>query len=136
MGIEALAEFIAETVERGKVVEAGIGFQLKVALRLKGLGYDVLAVDWNGKAVENARKAGINAVRDDIFSPNLELYRGAKAVYSIRPTPEIVAPILSLGEALKVPVYTLPLSGDPRAMGTRLVNFKGLAIYVYNPRRK
>ncbi|WP_297507645.1 UPF0146 family protein [Thermococcus sp.] len=136
MGIEGLADFIAETVERGKIVEAGIGFQLKVALRLKELGYDVLAVDWNEKVIENARKAGINAVRDDLFKPKLELYQGAKAVYSVRPTPEIVVPILRLGEALKVPVYILPFSGDPRVRGTRLVNFRGLAIYVYNPKRK
>ncbi|WP_456365014.1 UPF0146 family protein [Thermococcus sp.] len=136
MGVEGLAEFIAETVGRGKVVEAGIGFHLKVALRLKELGYDVLAVDWNEKAIENAKKAGINAVRDDLFRPRLELYRGAKVVYSVRPTPEIVAPILRLGKGLKVPVYILPLSGDPRVRGTRLVNFRGLAIYVYNPKRK
>ncbi|WP_297490002.1 UPF0146 family protein [Thermococcus sp.] len=136
MGIEALAEFIAETVERGKIVEAGIGFHLKVALRLKELGYDVLAVDWNEKAVENARKAGINAIRDNLFRPKLGLYLGAKAVYSVRPTPEMLAPILRLGGALKVPVYILPLSGDPRARGTTLVNFRGLAIYVYNPKRK
>ncbi|WP_297497494.1 UPF0146 family protein [Thermococcus sp.] len=136
MGIERLADFIAETVERGKIVETGIGFQLKVALRLKELGYEVLAVDWNERAVENARKVGINAVKDDLFRPKLELYRGAKAIYSIRPTPEIIAPILRLGEDLKVPVCILSLSGDPRARGTRLVNFRGLAIYVYNPKGK
>ncbi|WP_456367490.1 UPF0146 family protein [Thermococcus sp.] len=136
MGISTLADFIAETVERGKVVEVGIGFQLKVALRLKELGYDVLAVDWNEKAVENARKAGINAVRDNIFSPRLELYKGARAIYSVRPTPEIVASILRLGDALGVPVYMVLLSGDPRPHGMKLVNFRGLAIYVYIPGEK
>ncbi len=133
MPIEDFAEFLASNVPRGKVVEVGIGFQFKVALRLMELGYEVLAVDWNPESVERARKLGINAVKDDVFNPNLELYRGAKAVYSVRPTPEIVAPILELGRKLRVPVYILPLAGDTMPRGMRLVNFRGLAIYTAKP---
>ena len=114
-------------------MEVGIGFQFKVALRLIELGYEVLAVDWNPESVERARKLGINAVKEDVFNPNLELYRGAKAVYSVRPTPEIVAPILELGRKLRVPVYILPLAGDTMPRGMRLVNFRGLAIYTAKP---
>ena len=133
MPIEDFAEFLASNVPRGKVVEVGIGFQFKVALRLIELGYEVLAVDWNPESVERARKLGINAVKDDVFNPNLELYRGARAVYSVRPTPEIVAPILELGRKLRVPVYILPLAGDTMPRGMRLVNFRGLAIYTAKP---
>lgn len=130
MPIEDFAEFLAKNVPRGKIVELGIGFQFKVALRLKELGYDVLAVDWNPSSVEKARELGINAVRDDVFTPNLDLYRSAKALYSVRPTPEIVKPILELGERLGVPVYILPLAGDTMPKGLRLLNFRGLAIYA------
>ncbi|ASI99525.1 UPF0146 family protein [Thermococcus celer] len=133
MPIEDFAEFLAEKVPGGKVVEIGIGFQFSVALRLKELGYDVLAIDWNPKSVERARELGINAVRDDVFNPRLGLYEDANAIYSVRPTPEIVRPILNLGRRLNVPVYILPLSGDtvPRTM--RLVNHRGLAIYTAKP---
>ena len=136
MPIEDFADFLASEVPRGKIAELGIGFQFRVALKLKELGYDVLAVDWNPQAVGKAGELGISAVRDDLFRPNFKLYRSAKALYSIRPTPEIVKPILELSRRLGVPVYILPLSGDsmPRAM--RLVNFRGLAIYVYNPAGK
>lgn len=103
MPIEDFADFIASRVPKGKVVELGIGFQFKVALRLKELGYDVLAVDWNPASVEKAGELGINAVRDDLFSPNLELYRGVKALYSVRPTPEIVRSILELGKSWVFP---------------------------------
>lgn len=69
MSLEDFADFIASMVPKGKVVELGIGFQFKVALRLKELGYDVLAVDWNPASVEKAGgELGINAVRDDLFS--------------------------------------------------------------------
>jgi len=133
MPIENFAEFLAGEVPRGKIVELGIGFQFKVALRLKELGYDVLAVDWNPESVKKAGELGINAVRDDIFNPRLELYRDAKALYSVRPTPEMVKPILSLGERLGLPVYILPLTGDTMPRGMKLVNYRGLAIYVAKP---
>ncbi|NJE62171.1 UPF0146 family protein [Thermococcus sp. 21S7] len=129
MPIEDFAEFLALNVPRGKIIELGIGFQFKVALRLKDLGYDVLAVDWNPESVKKARDLGINAVRDDLFNPRPELYRSANALYSVRPTPEIVRPILNLGKNLGLPVYILPLAGDTMPRTMRLTNFRGLAIY-------
>ncbi|ASA78598.1 UPF0146 family protein [Thermococcus sp. 5-4] len=130
MPIEDFAEFLAREVPKGKIVELGIGFQFKVVLRLKELGYDVLAVDWNPESVKRAEELGINAVRDDLFNPRLELYRSANALYSVRPTPEIVRPLLNLGKKLKLPLYILPLAGDTMPRGMRLVNYRGLAIYV------
>ncbi|WP_258083332.1 UPF0146 family protein [Thermococcus thermotolerans] len=133
MPVEDFAEFLAGKVPKGKIVELGVGFQFKVALRLKELGYDVLAIDWNPKSVKKAKELGINAARDDLFNPRLELYHGAKALYSVRPTPEIVRPILSLGEKLGLPVYILPLTGDVMPRGMKLVNYRGLPIYVAKP---
>ncbi|ANF22282.1 UPF0146 family protein [Thermococcus piezophilus] len=130
MPIEDFAEFLAEKVPKGKIVELGIGFQFKVALRLRERGYDVLAVDWNPASVERARELGINAVRDDIFNPRLKLYKDAKAMYSVRPTPEIVQQILELGKRLGLPVYILPLSGDTMPSNLKLINHRRLAIYM------
>ncbi len=130
MPIEDFAEFLGENVPKGRIAELGIGFQFKVALKLLEIGYDVLAVDWNPESVRRARELGINAVRDDLFNPNLELYRGVKALYSVRPTPEIMGPILELGERLGVPVYVLPLAGDTVPKGMKLISFKGLPIYA------
>lgn len=135
MALEEFAHFIAEKSGGKRAIEIGVGFQLSVALRLRELGYDVTVVDWNEDALENARKAGLKAVRDDVFNPRIEVYRGADVVYSVRPTPEIVGPILNIGRLLKKPVYILPFTGDPVPAGTRLVNYRGLAIYVYNPAR-
>ncbi|MEO2152393.1 MAG: UPF0146 family protein, partial [Thermococcus sp.] len=94
--LEKLAEFIAQNFPRGKAVELGIGVQTKVALRLTELGYDVLGIDWNEKAVGNARRAGINAVRDDLFRPRLSLYRDAVVLYSVRRRREIMKAIVGL----------------------------------------
>ncbi|MCD6372417.1 MAG: hypothetical protein J7L37_02540 [Thermococcus sp.] len=130
MKLEDFAYFIAENSPGKRAIEIGVGFQLSVALKLRELGYDVTVIDWNEKAVENAKKAGLKAVRDNVFNPRLEIYRDADVIYSVRPTPEIVRPILKLGRITKNPVYILPLSGDPIPPGTRLVNYRGLAIYT------
>jgi len=133
MPIAEFAEFISKEVPPCKIVEVGIGFHFDVALILKEKGYDVLAVDWNGSSVERARSLGINAVRDDVFHPDHSIYGGAGAIYAVRPTPEIVGPILKLGRELGVPVYILPLTGDAMPRGMRLRNFRGLAIYTAKP---
>ena len=130
MSLENLAGFIAENFPRGKVVELGIGFQTKVALKLKELGYDVLAIDWNERAVENARKLGLKAVRDDLFRPRLELYKNTVLLYSVRPTPEIMKPIVKLSNIVSVPLVILPMSGDSVPRGLRLINYRGLVMYV------
>jgi len=130
MALEEFAYFIAENSPGRKALEVGVGFQLSVALKLRELGYEVTVIDWNEKAVENARKAGLRAIKDDVFNPRLEIYEGTDVIYSVRPTPEIVEPILRLGRTLRKPVYILPFSGDPVPPGTRLVNYRGLAIYV------
>ena len=135
MALEEFAHFIAEKSEGKRAIEIGVGFQLSVALKLRELGYEVTVVDWNEEALENARKAGLKAVRDNVFNPRIEVYRGTDVVYSVRPTPEIVRPILDLGRLLRKPVYILPFTGDPMPPGARLVNYHGLAIYVYSPAR-
>jgi uncharacterized UPF0146 family protein len=130
MPIEDFADFIASKVPKGKIAELGIGFQFKVALRLKELGFDVLAVDWNEESVRAARKVGINAFQDDLFNPRIEMYSGARALYSVRPTPEIVGPIVSLSDRLNLPLFILPLAGDIMPRKMRLVNYRGLPIYA------
>jgi len=63
----------------------------------------------------------------------MEFYEGAVVLYSVRPTPEIMKPILGLSRKTGIPLVLLPLSGDSVPKGLRLVNYRGLAIYVYNP---
>lgn len=128
MPLEDLAYYLNERTS-GKLAEIGVGFQFKVALTLRSLGRDVFVVDWNSRAVERARELGITAFRDDVFNPRFELYTGVGAIYAVRPTPEIIKPILELGRKLKVPVIILPLSGDTMPGDMKLENYRGLAIY-------
>ncbi|CAB49118.1 UPF0146 family protein [Pyrococcus abyssi] len=128
-----VAEFIAREVKKGKVIEVGIGFYTRIAKRLKELGFDVLAIDINKDAVVNAKNSGLNAEVDDIFNPNISLYMGAKAIYSIRPTPEMMNYILKISKAVKVPAYIVPLTGDPVPQGMKLITYRGIPIYKWEP---
>jgi len=130
MSLRDFADFLKGEIPRGRVVEIGIGFRFDVALRLRDLGYDVLAVDWNPESVRKAEELGIRAVRDDVFNPRVKLYGNPRGIYSIRPTPETVPAILKLGVMLGAPVYILPLSGDTMPRRMRLVNYRGLAVYT------
>ncbi len=129
MPIEDFACYLKEKVN-GRIVEIGIGFNFKVALKLKELGLDVFVVDWNREAVQKAQELGLKAHVDDVFKPNMRLYEGVEAVYAVRPTPEIVRPILELAKKLGVPAYILPFSLDEMPRGLRLENYRGLAIYT------
>ncbi len=131
MPIEDFAYYLKERIN-GRIAEIGVGFNFKVALKLKELGLDVFVVDWNSKAVEKARELGLKAYVDDVFKPNLSLYSEVSAIYSVRPTPEIVKPILELGRKLHVPVYILPFSLDEMPKEMKLENYKGMAIYKWN----
>lgn len=136
MSFEKLARLLIERHPKGKFVEIGVGFNFKVALELKNLGRRVLVVDWNPEAVKKAKELGLEAYVDNVFSPRLEIYRDTVAIYSIRPTPEIVEPILKLAQLLKIPVYILPFSLDHMPRILRLENYGGLPIYTWRPYEK
>lgn len=126
---EKLAQYFAQKFKKGRIIEIGVGFNFKAALKLKELGFDILVVDWNPKAVERAKELKLNAVIDDIFNPQLEIYNDTNAIYSIRPTPEMMPYLLKLAKTVKVPLYIIPLSTDTVPKGMKLENYKGLAIY-------
>ena len=73
-----IAEYIINNY-KNKVVEVGIGSLPQVALLLKDK-LDVVATDINDQ-----KYAGVRFCRDDIFKPDMGIYRNASLIYSIRP---------------------------------------------------
>ena len=126
---EKLAEYLSQKIGKGKIIEVGVGFNFKAALKLKELGFNILVVDWNSKAIETAKGLKLNAVVDDIFNPRLGIYNGASAIYSIRPTPEMMPYLINLARTIKASLYIIPFSTDSIPKEMKLENYKGLAIY-------
>ncbi|AFK21878.1 UPF0146 family protein [Pyrococcus sp. ST04] len=131
--MKEIARFIADEIKTGKIAEIGIGHYFEVANTLKELGLEVIVIDIRPDVIEKARKLGLEGFIDDIFRPNFKIYTEIRAVYSIRPTPEMMPALLNLAKKLRIPLYIVPLTGDipPREM--KLINYKGIPIYKWEP---
>ncbi|NOZ77479.1 MAG: hypothetical protein GXO65_07500 [Euryarchaeota archaeon] len=88
-----------------KVVEVGIGPDLDAFRELKRrFAGTVLATDVNPSSPE--------VIKDDVTSPDIAIYQGADLIYSIRPPPELFAPLEELARRVGARLVIRPLSTD------------------------
>jgi uncharacterized UPF0146 family protein len=130
-GADDLAEFIARNYS-GRVVEVGVGYFLEVALGLKARGLDVVLTD-----KEERFLCGLRVEKDDIFSPHLELYRGASLLYSIRPPLELQLAMGLLAAKVGADVLVRPLMDEVAELpgfARRLVNRGEARFYLFSAR--
>jgi len=128
-GADDLAEFIAENYS-GRVVEVGAGFAAEVALGLRERGLDVSLTD-----KEERLLGGLLVEKDDIFSPRLELYRGASLIYSIRPPLEMQLAMGQLASLIGADVLIRPLMDEVAELpgfSRRLVNRGQARFYLFS----
>ena len=128
-GADDLAEFIAENY-RGRVVEVGVGYFSDVAQGLQARGLDVVLTD-----KEERLLSGLRVEKDDIFSPRLELYRGASLLYSIRPPLELQLAMGLLAAKIGADVLVRPLMDEVAelpAFARRLVNRGEARFYLFS----
>ncbi len=116
-----IAEWIAKNYKNSKIVEIGIGSFFYLYKKLKEYGLNVLAVDVNPKREF--------VIKDDVFNPKLEIYRGTDLIYLIRPPPEIVPSVLSIASEIGADVLIKPLYGD-FFEGFKIVNYKKAVFYI------
>jgi uncharacterized UPF0146 family protein len=110
-----------------KVVEVGIGNYVKVALALRARGLIVVATDIQPQVV------GFPVELDDVWTPRLGLYKGAQAIYAVRPPPELMPALKRLAERLAVDLLVRPLASEP--VDGYLVTEAGSFFYLF-PSRK
>jgi uncharacterized UPF0146 family protein len=130
-GADDLAEFIAENY-RGRVVEVGVGYFADVALGLQARGLDVVLTDKEERLLGSLR-----VEKDDIFSPRLELYRGASLLYSIRPPLELQLAMGLLAAKVGADVLVRPLMDEVtelQGFARRLVNYGEARFYLFSAR--
>jgi hypothetical protein len=125
---EILAEFLKKNYgNAAKVVEVGVGSERHVLNELKAsIKGEVVGVDVKG---------GEGVVKDDVLSPNLEIYQGADLIYAIRPPPELYPALISLAARVNADLIIRPLSTDPPPQGMKLVNYRGEFFYVTQKRK-
>lgn len=127
-GAEDLAGYIARNY-RGRVVEVGVGYYCEVARLLAAQGLQVTLTDREERLI-----AGLKVEKDDIFSPRLELYRGAGLIYSIRPPLEMQLAMGVVAAEVEADVLIRPLMEEVARLpgfSRRLVNWGLASFYLY-----
>ena len=127
-GAEDLAGYIARNY-RGRVVEVGVGYYSQVAGLLAAQGLQVILTDREERIL-----AGLKVEKDDIFSPRLELYRGAGLIYSIRPPLEMQLAMGVVAAKVEADVLIRPLMEEVARLpgfSRRLVNWGRANFYLY-----
>ena len=130
-GADDLAQFIASNYS-GRVVEVGVGYFADVAQGLQARGLNVVLTDKEERILGSLR-----VEKDDIFSPRLELYRGASLLYSIRPPLEMQLAMGLLALELGVDVLVRPLMDEVAELpgfARRLVNSGEARFYLFSAR--
>jgi uncharacterized protein len=125
-GAKEISEFISRNYS-GKVVEVGAGFISDVANGLKSL--DLVVTD-----LEERSLGKIAVVKDDAFSPKMEIYKGASLIYSIRPPLELQVAIGEIALEVGADVLVRPLWDEVVELpgfSRSLVNLGGAGIYLY-----
>lgn len=124
-----LAEYILKNY-RNKVVEVGVGSLPQVALSLKDV-MDVVVTD-----VSEQEHAGVRFCRDDIFSPDMSIYKGASLIYSIRPPIDMQEAIARVAKEVGADLIIRPFGNEKADLGNvynncKLLNYKKARFYLY-----
>ncbi|EHP89678.1 UPF0146 family protein [Methanotorris formicicus] len=112
-----------------KIVEVGVGFNCNIAKKLSGF-FDVFVVDINNNAIENAKKEGLRGFVDDVFNPNLSIYKNIDLIYSIRPPRDLQLFILDIAKKVNADLIVRPLSNE-FPINLKLANYNGEIFYVF-----
>lgn len=124
-----LAEYILRNY-RGKVVEVGVGSRPEVALLLKE-GMDVIVTDISEQAY-----AGLRFFRDDIFAPDIGIYKDAALIYSIRPPIDMQEAIAKTAREVGADLLIRPFGSEKADLrraykNCRLLNYNSTRFYLY-----
>ena len=128
-GHKDLAEYILRSY-KGKIIEVGIGKHPEIALLLKD-HLEMIVTDTSDLCME-----GIRFIRDDIFDPNIHVYKGASLIYSIRPPVEIQHAIASVAKQVGADVIIRPLGSEKADLNkyfseSKLINYGDAVFYLY-----
>ncbi|MEO2117909.1 MAG: UPF0146 family protein [Methanocaldococcus sp.] len=132
MNVEIISEFIKNFAEENnckKIAEIGIGFNFDVARKLNNY-FNLIVIDINEKSVKKARLLGLNAYKDDLFNPNINLYEDVDLMYSIRPPRDLQMYMFDLSKKVNANLIIRPLLNEMPIKELKLKNYKGEVFYI------
>ena len=126
---EDIAEYILKNYSN-KVVEIGVGSLPQVAVLLKDK-LDVVVTD-----VNEQEYLDIRFYKDNIFTPDIGIYKNASLIYSIRPPIDLQEAMAKTAKEVGADLLIRPF-GNEKADLSRyfknhaLVNYKKARFYLY-----
>ena len=126
---EDIAEYILKNY-KNKVVEVGVGGLPHVALALKDR-ISVIVTD-----IKEQKYDGIDFVVDDIFSPVMDIYKGATLIYSIRPPVDMQEAIARAAKNVGADLLIRPFGNEKTELGRlfrkcSVINYKRARFFLY-----
>lgn len=128
---EDIAEYILKNY-RNKVVEVGVGSLPQVALLLKDK-LDVVVTD-----VKEKNYHGVKFFKNDIFTPDIGIYKNASLLYSIRPPIDLQDAMAKVAKEVGADMLIRPFGNEKADLSryfknNALVNHKKARFYLYKP---
>ena len=116
-----------KTGKNTKIVEIGAGKFQTISKNLsKNENIDIIMTDID--------PANENIIRDDVFNPNMNIYRDADILFSIRPPAELQEAIMKIRDDVNATLIIKPLFNEDLNMKTKkmkLKNYNRASFYIY-----
>ena len=116
-----------KTGKKTKIVEIGAGKFQTISKNLsENENIDIIMTDI-GPANENI-------IKDDVFNPNMNIYKDADILFSIRPPAELQEAIMKIRDEVDATLIIKPLFNEDLNMKTKkmkLRNYNRASFYIY-----
>ncbi len=116
-----------KTGKKTKIVEIGAGKFQTISKNLsENENIDIIMTDIN--------PANENIIKDDVFNPNMNIYKDADILFSIRPPAELQEAIMKIRDDVDATLIIKPLFNEDLNMKTKkmkLKNYNRASFYIY-----
>ena len=116
-----------KTGQKTKIVEIGAGKFQTISKNLsENENIDIVMTDID--------PADENIIRDDVFNPNMNIYKDADILFSIRPPAELQEAIMKIRDNVNATLIIKPLFNEDLNMKTKkmkLKNYNRASFYIY-----
>ena len=116
-----------KTGKKTKIVEIGAGKFQTISKNLsENENIDIIMTDID--------PANENIIKDDVFNPNMNIYKDADLLFSIRPPAELQEAIMKIRDEVDATLIIKPLFNEDLNMKTKkmkLKNYNRASFYIY-----
>ena len=116
-----------KTGKKTKIVEIGAGKFQTISKKLsENENIDIVMTDID--------PANENIIKDDVFNPNMNIYKDADILFSIRPPAELQEAIMKIRDEVDATLIIKPLFNEDLNMKTKkmkLKNYNRASFYIY-----